>query len=90
MLYQYSIFKHDKSSSTSQFIKGKSRYLQKLTTALKIGTDACACWLRSPSSPGSRGQSVVFPVIQMIYLVKHCHEHHQSHLYNNFTNFLTS
>ena len=63
MLYHYTIFAHNKSSSTSPFIARKSRYLQKLTTALRIGTGAYAGWLASPSSPGYVGQSVVFPII---------------------------
>ena len=68
-------FVDNKSSSTSQLIKGKSRDLEKLlrylngimTSTFKDGTSDCAGWLVSPSFPGYGDRSGVFPVIFVLY-----------------------
>ena len=68
-------FVHNKSSSTSQFIKGKSRDLQKLlsylsgivTSTFKDGTGGCADWSAFPGFPGCGGRSGVSPIIFVLY-----------------------
>ena len=63
-------FAHGKSSSTSHFINGKSRNLQKLlryfsgivTSTFKVAQFA------SPAFPGCGGISGVFPTIFVLYL----------------------
>ena len=64
-------FVHDKSSSISQFIHGKSRDLQKLlqylsgivTSTFKAGTGGCGGQFAHPPFPGHAGLCVVFPTI---------------------------
>ena len=74
-------FVHDKSSSISQFINGKSRNLQKLiryligvvTSAFKVGPAGCggpAGWVLSRfcgGCGGHTGLSGVFPTIFVLY-----------------------
>ena len=68
-------FAHDKSRSTSQFIKGKSRDLQKLliylsgkgVSTFKHGPGGCGGQMASPSLPGRAGLFGVFPTIFVLY-----------------------
>ena len=87
MLLWYSInaqsFLLDKSSSTSQVIKVKSRNLKKLlrylkgkvTSTLNDVTHGCVCPCASPGLVGCDGLSDIF---------------HQFHLYNNSTNLFNN
>ena len=65
MFYYYTVVFHDKSSSTLQFIKGKSRNLQKflrylsVTSTFKDGTSGCAGRSTSPGFPYCGGLSGV-------------------------------
>ena len=91
-------FVHDKSSSISQFVNGKSKDLQKelrymieiVTSTCKIGTGGR---FASPSFPSLSGlvftQLFLF-YIQIYYHLKHYHQHHQFCLYNNSIKFLMS
>ena len=79
-------FVHDKSSSTSHFIKGKSRDLEKLRRYLsgiviftfKNDTDGCAGW---SACPEDFGVVIIFVVslqlflfsTKMIFHLKHYH-----------------
>ena len=81
MLLQCSIntpsFVHDKSSSTSQLIKGKSRDFQKLLKYLsetwnsmfKDGIGGCAGGSTSPGFPGCGSHAGVFPIIFVLHLI---------------------
>ena len=93
---------HDKSSSISQFINGKSRKRQKLlrylsgivTSTFKVDTFGCGGQSASPSFPDCSGllvfsYSFLF-YIKMIYHLKYYKQHHQFRLYNNSINFLMS
>ena len=69
-------FVHNKSSSTSQIIKGKSSDLQRLLRYLsgmvismfKVASGGRAGWWACPSFPDCDGLSGVFPVIFVLYL----------------------
>ena len=68
-------FDHNKSSSTSNFIKDESRVLQKLlrylsgivTSTFKDVTGGCAGWSTSPGFPGCGGLFGVSPTIFILY-----------------------
>ena len=67
---------HNKSSYTSQLIKGKSRdnlrllrYLSGIVTCtFKDGTGCCASWSASSGFPGCGGRCGIFPIIFTFYL----------------------
>ena len=68
-------FVHDKSSSTSHFIKGKSRDFEKLlrylsgivTFTFKNDTDGCAGWSACPEFWSCDNLCGVSPTISVLY-----------------------
>ena len=89
-------FIHDKSSSISQFIKGKSRNLQKLPRYLSgIATSTFKLVLVLDLHLLHLQVFLVYFLlflfyIAMIYHLKQYHQHHRFRLYNNSINFLMS
>ena len=93
---------HDKSSFTSQFIKAKSRDVQKLlrylsgivTFTFKNDADGCAGWSACPEFWSCGNLLAILLLflfyIEIIFHPKHyqLHQHHRFCLSNNSPNFL--